>query len=271
VRPPPTTLPALPAAPQLHPSQGLKAIDDANQACSVSYWYGRDQYLAFAAQATKTTFDPHSLDLPSVGAPVGFYHACLGFPVNQTWLDGSKAGNLGTFNGLTYSNIARYCRNSDKTILGHLAQQCQNVCSTQPRPPRAPTGLPLHAIEPPAPELASNKTFVNVFPLSKLYTNDTGCVPVRACSGNQYIMIAYHADGNLIIQQPFKNKSNAHCLAAYNIIMTRLAARGLSVDLQIMENEASAVFKQAITFAWRAKLQLVPPVMHCCNQAKRTI
>ncbi len=103
---PPTTLPALPATPQLHPSQGLEAINNANQACSVSYRYGRDQYLAFAAQATKTTFDPRSLNLPSVGALIGFYHVCLGFPVKQTWLDAAKAGNLETFNGLTYSNIA---------------------------------------------------------------------------------------------------------------------------------------------------------------------
>ncbi len=110
-----------------------------------------------------------------------------------------------------------------------------------------------------------------MFPLSKVYTDDTGCFPVRARSGNQYIMIVYHADGNLILQQPFKTKSNAHCLAAYNITMTCLAARGLSVDLQIMDNEASAAFKQAITFAWRAKFQLVPPDMHCHNWAERTI
>jgi hypothetical protein len=264
-------LPALPAAPQLHPSQGLEAIDNANQACFVSYRYGRDQYLAFATHATKTTFDPRSLDLPSVGALVGFHHACLGFPVKQTWLDATKAGNLDTFDGLTYSNIALYCPDSDETILGHLAQQRQNVCSTRPRLPWAPTGLPLPAIKPPAPELASNEIFVNVFPLSKLYTNDTGHFPVRAHSGNQYIMIAYHADGNLILQQPFKTKSNLHCLAAYNIIMTRLAARGLLVDLQIMDNEASAAFKQAITFAWRAKFQLLPPDMHRCNRAKCTI
>ena len=53
--------------------------------------------------------------------------------------------------------------------------------------------------------------------------------------------------------------------------MTRLAAKGLSVDLQIMDNEASAAFKQAITFAWRAKFQLVPPDMHRCNRAERAI
>jgi hypothetical protein len=104
-----------------------------------------------------------------------------------------------------------------------------------------------------------------------LYTDDTGRFPIKARSGNQYIMIAYHADGNVILQQPFKTKSDAHRLAAYNIIMTRLAAKGLSVDLQIMDNEASAAFKQAITFAWRAKFQLVPPDMHRRNRAERAI
>ena len=53
--------------------------------------------------------------------------------------------------------------------------------------------------------------------------------------------------------------------------MTRLAAKGLSVDLQILDNEASAAFKQAITFAWRAKFQLVPPDMHRRNCAERAI
>ena len=61
-------------------------------------------------------------------------------------------------------------------------------------------------------------------PLSKLYTNDTGRFPVRAHSGNQYVMIAFHSDGNLILQQAFKTKHNPHCIVAYNSIMTRLAA-----------------------------------------------
>ncbi len=81
-------------------------------------------------------------------------------------------------------------------------------------------------------------------------------------------MIAYHADGNLILQQPFKTKSDTHQLAAYNTIMTCLAAKGLSSDLQIMDNEASAAFKQAITFAWRAKFQLAPLDMHRRNRAE---
>jgi hypothetical protein len=42
-------------------------------------------------------------------------------------------------------------------------------------------------------------------------------------------------------------------LQAYNAIMTCLAAMGLSVDLQIIDNEASAEYKETITFKWNAK------------------
>jgi hypothetical protein len=193
-----------------------------------------------------------------MGALVGFYHACLGFPVKQTWLNAIKVGNCDSFNGLTYSNAARYCPDSDKTIMGHLSQQRQNVQSTKPQPP-VPEQVPLlPAIAPQASSLPSNEVHISVFPISKLYTDDTGRFPVKARSGNQYVVIAYHADGNLILQQAFKSRSDTHRIAAYNSIMTRLAARGLSVNLQILDNKASAAYKQAITFTWQAEFQLVP-------------
>jgi hypothetical protein len=48
--------------------------------------------------------------------------------------------------------VARACPDRETTcvisIVGHLAQQSQNVRSIRPRPPWAPTGLPLPAIEP---------------------------------------------------------------------------------------------------------------------------
>jgi hypothetical protein len=53
--------------------------------------------------------------------------------------------------------------------------------------------------------------------------------------------------------------------------MTCLAARGLSVDLQILDNKASAEYKEAITFKWNVQFQLVPPDMHCQNQAEHAI
>ncbi len=70
-----------------------------------------------------------------------------------------------------------------------------------------------------------------------------------------------------ILQLAFKSKSNRHRIAAYNAIIKRLAARGLLVDLQILDNKASAAYKEAITFMGNAKFQLDPPDMHWQNWA----
>ncbi len=117
----------------------------------------------------------------------------------------------------------------------------------------------------------SNQVFITVYSLSRLYMDDTGRFPIRACSGNQYIMIALHAIGNLIFQQAFKSKSDCHRIAAYNAIMTCLAARFFLVDLQILNNKASAAYKEAITFNWNAKFQLVPLDIHHQNRAECAI
>jgi hypothetical protein len=149
--------------------------------------------LALAARSTTTTFDPCSLDLPSLGAIVGFYHACLGFPVKQTWLDAIKAGNCDLFDELTYANAARYCPDADETIMGHLAQHCQNAWSTKPKPPAPNQALLTPAIAPLPSALSSNEVYICISPISKLYTDNMGWFPTKAHSGNQYVMIAYHA------------------------------------------------------------------------------
>ncbi len=129
------------------------------------------------------------MDLLSIGTLVGFYHACLGFPVKQTWLEAIKAGNCDLFDGLTYSNVSQYCPDANKTILGHMAQQCQNVRSTKPKSDPSPALVPLS--QPPATvDSPSNQVFIKVHPLSRLYTDDTGPFLVKARSGNQYVMIA---------------------------------------------------------------------------------
>jgi len=202
-----------------------------------------------------------------MGALVGLYHACVGSPVKQTWLDAIKAGNFNYLSGPTYANADRYCPDADETIKGHLAQQLQHVQSTKPKQPIV---VPPPVV--PAP-LQEEKPLlvVQTYPISKLYTDDTGQFPIKARSGNQYVMIAYHEDGNLILQQPFKSKKDVHRITAYNAIMTHLAARGLSVDLQILDSKASAAYKHAITFNWKATFQLVPPDMHQRNRAKQAI
>ncbi len=109
---------AVSAALHPHPSQGILATNTSWTACLVYYLYGAAQAVALTARAAGTPFDPCSLDLPSIGALVGFYHACLGFSVKQTWLNAIKAKNCDTFEGLTYFNATKCCPDADQTIMG---------------------------------------------------------------------------------------------------------------------------------------------------------
>ena len=70
-------------------------------------------------------------DLPSVEALVRYFHAAAGCPVRYTWLVAIKAGNYASWPGLTINNARKYCPSANKTILGHLVQGRQGVCSTK--------------------------------------------------------------------------------------------------------------------------------------------
>ena len=53
--------------------------------------------------------------------------------------------------------------------------------------------------------------------------------------------------------------------------MERLQSRGHHTNLQVLDNEASVVYRQLITDKWKADFQLVPPNVHCRNVAERAI
>ena len=128
--------------------------------------------------------------------------------------------------------------------MGHLVQKLQGVRSTKPK--TQPPSLP----EEPMPQVQSNKLFLQVTPISKLYTDDTSRFPIYARSGHQYIIIAYYCDANLILAVLFKTKRDTHRLKAYNKIMQRLSDHKLTVNLQIIDNEASAEKKRVIKKKW---------------------
>ena len=146
----------------------------------------------------------------------------------------------------------------------------QGVRSAKPKSPAAPDTFNVEFIvepEPPLPQEKTSELHVSVHHIRRLYTDDTGRFLIRSRSGNQYIMVAYHCDSNAILACPFKTRKDCHRLAAYNSVMERLQQRGLDVDLQILDNKASAEYKRLITKTWKATFQLVPPHMHRRNAA----
>ena len=163
---------------------------------------------------------------------------CINSSLERIWGIGSSGelvfGVLGLVD-LTFGVLGR-----DATIMGHVVQKLQGGRSTKPKPPTKSS--PKY----PIPRIRSNELFIQVTPISKLYTDDTGRSPIHARSGNQYIMIAYHCDANLILAVPFKSRKDTHRLLAYDKLIQRLRDHELTVDLQILDNESIAEYKKVI-------------------------
>ena len=72
-------------------------------------------------------------DLPSVEAPIRYFHAAAGYPVRSTWLTAISAANYSYWPGLTLTNATKYCPSATATIMGHLVQKRQGVRSAKPK------------------------------------------------------------------------------------------------------------------------------------------
>ena len=128
-------------------------------------------------------------DIPSVESLVQYFHAEAGFPVRATWLKSIKVGNYRTWPGLTLDNDTAYFPSADETIKVHIVQSLQRVQSTKPKIPRRP--IPYTSPdESPLLSKNSKELHIHTVHISRLYTDDTGRLPIKARSGNQYLMVA---------------------------------------------------------------------------------
>ena len=98
----------------------------------------------------------------------------------------------------------------------------------------------------------------------------TGRFPYRSQKGNQYILIAYHEDANLIYGQALKNRESASIVRAWTEINNKFDKAGASPNTYVIDNEASSELK-TIMHDKGIKHQLVPPHNHCANLAERAI
>jgi hypothetical protein len=133
---------------------------------------------------------------------IEYLHCVVGLPTKSTFLKAVKAENFKSFPGLSVESVARYCpTNATATVLGHLIQTPKGVRSTQWAAAAhallaanaSPTMLPSNELLEQLTALTNDVTIIEV-PILTLYTNDMGQFPIRAQSGNQYIMVAFHDD-----------------------------------------------------------------------------
>ena len=88
-----------------------------------------------------------------------------------------------------------------------MVQTRQGVRSTKPKQPHKRGAGELSDIDEPTPGDSVNEFYVRVLHKNVLYTSDTGRFPIRARSGNQYVMVAYHSS-NVILVDPFSSRKD---------------------------------------------------------------
>ena len=146
-------------------------------------------------------------DLLSIEALVRYFHAAVGFPVQDTWIKSIQSGNFKSWTGLTLHNTTKYFPLSKERIKGHMVQKRKNVRSTKRKHTNPIAIRPPKTVSIPT----SNELHIWVKHISKLNTDDTGKPDVRLHNGNQYIMVAYHYDSNAILAVPFTSKKINTC------------------------------------------------------------
>ena len=185
----------------------------------------------------------NAYDLPSAPALIKYHHATAGFPVKETWCQAIKQGNYATWPGLTSELARRYCPNAEETTCGTMSMTRKNVRSSKAKvvhkDPSCQRNLTTKVTK-------SNEAYFFIRHSSKIYSDQTGKFPYTARSGNQYLMIVYVVDANLILATPFKNKTKTHLTEAYLKTKKELDKRGFIIDMHVLDNEASEINKDAI-------------------------
>ena len=106
--------------------------------------------------------------------------------------------------------------------------------------------------------------------LDTLYTDQTGKFPVALSQGNKYQMVLYHVGTNSIWVEPTKDKTKGEMIRARENALRRMKACGIEPKRQVLDNEASSAYKQAIRES-NMTYQLVPPGDHRRNVAEKAI
>ena len=107
-------------------------------------------------------------------------------------------------------------------------------------------------------------------PKEVMYTDQTGKFPHMSSRGNKYTMVLTEIDTNSIWVEAMKNKTEGEMILARRRALARMKRCGILPKKQVLDNEASANYKQEMTESGMT-YELVPPDNHRRNLAKKAI
>ena len=117
-------------------------------------------------------------ELPSIGRALRYLHAATGFPTNATWIKAIRKGNYLSWPLINVQNVSKHFLESEETQKGHMRNQWQGVQSTKSHQATQTNDYKRKVKE------KKKGIFIAVHdPKSKMYTDQTGKLPVRSSRG----------------------------------------------------------------------------------------
>ncbi len=156
------------------------------------------------------------INFPNTQQSLQYHHALAGLPPKETFLAAVRAGNYGTWPGLTTTLILKHFSKLDKTQKGHMKGQQKGVRSTKVRAPVTIKKEP-GTENPPPPTIKKHyDIFVVVYKLLDMaHTDQTGTLLMTSQQGYWYIMVGIHLDANYTFCELIKNKKKGEMITAY--------------------------------------------------------
>ena len=197
-----------------------------------------------------------------------FYHAACFSPTKHTFVEAIKRNEFASWPGLTADLVNKYLPKTEATVKGNIQQHYKGKQSTKKKQEV------FKATQQEPPDVLTkrtNKIFLKVTECSnKIYTDQTGRLPVTSSRGYKYIMIAYDYDSNNILAEPLKSRTSLHIKNVYQKMQKLLCSIGLTPKMHVLDNECSKVLKEFMEEE-NEHFQLVPPHLHRQKSAEKNL
>jgi hypothetical protein len=195
-------------------------------------------------------------------------------PAKTTLVQAINNVNFASWPGMTWDNVNKQYEHTNSTAKGNMAQTRRNTRSTQPKPtPEKENDKTTTEDFAPTDILSQrkNEVYAIITELDgKVYTDLTRRFLTTSSEGNKYVLILYTYDGNAILVEPKKSRTEKETVGEYTVLYKQLTNAGLQPKFEMMDNKASKAVKEFLRKE-AIQYQLVPPHIHRRNAAERTI
>jgi hypothetical protein len=200
-------------------------------------------------------------ELPNTEQVIAWYHAAAGYPTKATWIKAIEARFFATWLLLTTKAVKKHFPEHDEMPKGHMRQVKSGVRSTKAQM-EEPEEIRLAEAQLKDLRKKHRDIYVQIKDaLEIIYTDQTGRFPVTLTQGHKYIMVLIEIDGNYIAMEPMRSREAGEMVRVYNKIIERLRKQGIEPKRQILDNEASQEYLDAIE-SHKIEWGLVPPYNH---------